>query len=81
MLIVLDTNQFWSDIWMRKANFKILEEYIRRHSRQAFLVVPQIVIEEVVNNYRSKLTEAVEKSANAIATGRPLFVRSQAPDG
>lgn len=59
MRIVIDTNIFCEDYFLRGANFRLLFDGLK--SLPASLHIPEVVIDEVVNRYREDLAEAVAK--------------------
>lgn len=67
--IVLDSNVFIGDYWLRSSSFVLLREYLKKTS--ATLVVPQIVLEEVINHHR----EALDKVKTEIREVRRTLSR------
>lgn len=59
MRIVLDTNIFCEDYFLRGANFRLFLDGLK--SLPAVLYVPDVVVDEVVNRYSEDLTDAVAK--------------------
>lgn len=59
MRVVIDTNIFCEDYFLRGANFRLLFDGLK--SLPASLHIPEVVIDEVVNRYREDLAEAVAK--------------------
>lgn len=53
--IILDSNVFIADYWLRSSSFVLLREYLNKTG--ARLVVPRIVLEEVINHHREALDE------------------------
>lgn len=59
MRIVIDTNIFCEDYFLRGANFRLLFDGLK--SLPASLHIPEVVVDEVVNRYSEDLAEAVAK--------------------
>lgn len=59
MRIVIDTNIFCEDYFIRGANFRLFFDGLK--SLPASLHIPEVVIDEVVNRYSEDLAEAVLK--------------------
>lgn len=57
--IVIDTNIFCEDYFLRGANFRLLFDGLK--SLPASLHIPEVVVDEVVNRYSEDLAEAVVK--------------------
>ncbi len=55
MLVVLDTTETFNDLRLESPDYKMLHSFLARHP--AKLVMPRIVVEEMTNHYRKKLTE------------------------
>jgi hypothetical protein len=51
--VVLDSNVIIGDYWLRSPSFVLLYDFLKRTG--AKLVVPQIVVEEVINHHREDL--------------------------
>lgn len=69
--IVLDSNVFIGDYWLRSPSFVLLREFLNK--TKATLVVPKIVFEEVVNHHKEDV-EKLESNARKLlgAAGRLL---------
>lgn len=59
MRIVIDTNIFCEDYFLRGANFRLLFDSLK--SLPASLHIPEVVVDEVVNRYSEDLAEALAK--------------------
>lgn len=57
--IVLDSNVFIADYWIRSPSFVLLRDFLKK--TDATLVVPKIVIEEVVNHHAEDVGRLVTK--------------------
>ncbi len=64
MLIFLDSNIFCSDFYQISTNFELLKSYISKGG--SWLCLSEIVIDEVKNKYREKITAQVQKINNGI---------------
>lgn len=60
--IVLDSNAIIADYWLRSPSFVLLQEFLKKTG--AALVVPQVVLEEVINHHREEL-ETVKSEMQA----------------
>jgi hypothetical protein len=56
--IVLDSNIFISDYWLKKPSALLLEAFLRR--TKAKLVIPRVVVEEVKNKHSQHVADATE---------------------
>jgi len=59
MRIVIDTNIFCEDYYLRGSNFRVLFDGL--HSLPGTLLIPEVVVDEVVNRYREDLQEITSK--------------------
>ncbi len=72
MRIILDSNIFVADFWLRGTSFRVLLDALPKTGHR--LLVPKVVIEEVVAKYKQRLEETVvtlEKAATLLP-GRTL---------
>lgn len=69
MLLVLDSNIFIADFWMRGAHFAVLKDQLRRIG--GTLVVPAVVVAEVKGKFRANLRKLIsdeQEVAKSITT-------------
>lgn len=59
MRIVIDTNIFCEDYYLRGSNFRVLLDGL--NSLPGTLLIPEVVVDEVVNRYREDLLEVTSK--------------------
>jgi len=75
--IVIDTNIFCEDYFLRGANFRLLFDGLK--SLPASLFTPEVVVDEVVNRYSEDLSEAIAKDKDHRSqVGRLLADSTQA---
>lgn len=63
MRIVIDTNIFCEDYYLRGSNFRVLLDGL--NSLPGTLLIPDVVVDEVVNRYREDLLEITSKEREA----------------
>ncbi|MDQ3933062.1 MAG: PIN domain-containing protein [Actinomycetota bacterium] len=56
MIVVIDSNIFFSDFLMRRPRFRLIREEAREGRFQ--LAIPEVVVQETVNLYREELVKA-----------------------
>jgi hypothetical protein len=84
MDVILDSNAYLSDIRMESIKFKNLFDYLRR--TKSTLVVPRLVREETIGQYKyqlenqSKKTASVVKELNRLAVDKKSLVSFKTPD-
>ncbi len=77
MRIVIDTNLFCEDYFLRGANFRLLFDGLK--SLPASLYIPEVIVDEVVNRYSEDLAEAIAKDKDHRSqVGRLLADSTQA---
>src|SRR3990172_3063952 len=59
MRIVIDTNIFCEDYYLRGSNFRVILDGL--NSLPGMLMIPEVVVDEVVNRYREDLQELASK--------------------
>lgn len=79
MKVVLDTNIFCRDLRLVSTNFRVFRDGL--HLIPGDLVIPEVVVDEVVNCFREDLSEAVSGATKATSTlGRLLPGAHQLPE-
>jgi hypothetical protein len=68
MRIIFDTNPIFEDFSLAKPQMLVLEDYLSRISDQ--LVIPQVVVEEVIRQFKRKYIETRSKYENVRKTLR-----------
>lgn len=69
--IVLDSNVIIADYWLRSPSFVLLHDFVKRTG--AKLVVPQIVVEEVINHHREDFDTVKSQMQTAHRTATRLL--------
>jgi hypothetical protein len=77
MLLILDSNVFISDFWLRGTQFALLKDAVQRIGGE--LLVPEVVNAEVRTKYREKLAEAIRAEAKATTAVSDLLGPSASP--
>lgn len=75
MKLVLDSNIFIADVWLRGTQFAVLKDGIQRIDSE--LLVSEVVIAEVKAKYRERLVEALSAEEKAARGPDVLSVGGQ----
>jgi hypothetical protein len=63
IIFIADANVFWADPNLSGEDWMLITEFVQR--QEGKLIVPQVVIDEVVNNFRKQITGAVSAASKA----------------
>lgn len=63
MNVVLDSNIIIGDYFLKSADFEVVFDYLARTSSR--IVLPQIVFDEVIQNFRIQLTNKLAETTRA----------------
>lgn len=66
MKVVLDSNIIIADSWLGSTNFKLLFESAKKGDVKIF--IPEVVLDEVVNNYGKRLEDSKKKIDSELKT-------------
>ncbi len=75
MKIVLDSNIIIADFWLQSTNFKILFESVKKGNLEVY--IPEIVLDEVVNKYDSRINKSKNDIESELKTFHKLTKEKQ----
>lgn len=75
--IVLDSNVFIADYWLRSPSFVLLRQFLSK--TKATLVVPKIVFEEVVNDHKEEVDKFKSGASKLLRTADRIFRQFERP--